>query len=164
MKIIVRLFVAIVFVFASSVGFAASTAETKSEQLADLAEGFRDIPWGTQEKEAKSFGLNRENFDRKTKVAVYVRKNEELRFGGIPLLGIQYIFVPRAGFATVAFAATPEHARPLLEECINVLGQPTATSNTTTEWTLAHVDAQYQFQPGTAPMVFIRPSLSRAIE
>jgi len=139
----------------------ARAAETQSKHVAGIADGFRDMPWGLQEKEAASYGLTRQTVDKKSKLSVYTKKNEELRFGGVPLLGIQYVFGQQFGFITVGVAAAPEQAKPLLEACMQLFGQPTATSQTKTEWSSDAVEAIYEFQPGATPMVAVRPNPKR---
>ena len=96
-----------------------------------IKDGFRGIPWGTSIEDAiKKYGL--EN----VKDNIYIRKNDNLSLGDVPLNNIFYFINTEKKFVGVILRYNDEYFHDIIEELSDNFGQPTLSISTKFEWDL----------------------------
>ena len=111
-------------------------AETSLKQVKSIADGFRGVPWGIKESEAKSYGLTCDREESETeRIRIRLemprecyKKNENLSLGDVQLISISYKFnIKRQDgneFGSVMMTVSKLHENGLSQELIKLFGEP----------------------------------------
>jgi len=130
------------------------------ELAKSLDGGFRGVPWGLEIREAERYEL--EFFGNANAVSQFVKIGENLSLGKVPLKTIYYLFNflkkehvenRMMFFNGVMLVAGAEYRTPLSEECLNLFGKPSLSSDRVLEWDLANVKVTFSTNRTEATVV-----------
>lgn len=152
---------------AASSNQAETQPQQPAQQVSSIQEGFRGIPWNLSINKAESYDLEHAPFINAGSLEVFLKSNENLSLGNVPLRRVKYYFFPvninntksirdlEYAFKAAGLVAEVGYAQPLYEECLKLFGKPKLETKTKVDWDIGKVNVKLSVEKTEVEVLII---------